>query len=984
MKNKGFVQVFSILLVVVCAYQLSFTLRGYQVEQKAKSIAKKTNRSLRDVLDSLGPEKVYNLGIANYTFTQVKERELNLGLDLQGGMNVTLEVSVPEIVKAMADNSTDNKFNEAMSKAEGRFLGEVDFIDLFKEEYEKLSPNKGLATVFMRKELKDIFNYSSPNSDVYNYLKDESKKSVDRAYQILSTRIDKFGVTQPNIQQLDGGRILVELPGVDDPSRIRRVLQSSAKLEFWNTYPNYDGFKFLEEANKRLIGVLGIDTTGGKEEKSSGLSLTGTSATDSNATSSTGSLSGNDSTSAAKDTAQKSAEQIKKENPLLSLVYPNITQDGKNWSQGAAVGFVLSKDKSTVDSFLTKYDEVKGAMPNDVRFRWSFKPSDKEGRFFMLYALKASKDGRPALEGDVVTDARPSMQPNGEIKVSMSMNQDGARDWKRVTAKASQTTEAVAIVLDDQVYSAPTVQTEIPDGRSEISGGFDQNEAGDLSNILKAGKLPAPARIVEEGVVGPTLGKAAIRAGLISLLVGFLCVIAFMIWYYGKPGVYSVVALLANLFFIIGVLSGYGAALTLPGMAGLVLTIGMAVDANVLIYERVKEEVASGKGIKAAVQNGYSAALSSIIDANITTLIAGFVLMAFGRGAVAGFAIILVIGILSSLFTAIFLTRLFIERDLDKGKEIAFDTNLSKKMFSNSNIDFIGNRKKFYIVSSIIIVAGIVSLFTKGVSTGVDFKGGWSYIIQMDNKVSAQDIKSALNASKLPNEVKTYGTNDQFKITTTYLIDSKDINASEQVQAAVLKSLSALKVQESNILTTAKVGPTIAEDIKTDSAMAVVFAIIGMFFYIVVRFRKWSFGLGAVVALFHDVMMVFSVYSIFWGILPFPMDIDQAFIAAILTVIGYSINDTVVVFDRVREFLHIHRHESDTPDVINNAINQTLSRTLVTSFTTLLVVLILFLFGGEGLKGFTFALLIGIGVGTYSSICIATPIVVDFFKKEKK
>jgi SecD/SecF fusion protein len=456
-----------------------------------------------------------------------------------------------------------------------------------------------------------------------------------------------------------------------------------------------------------------------------------------------------------------------------------------------------------------------------------------------------------------------------------------------------------------------------------------------------------------------------------------------MIWYYGLPGFYSVVALLANLFFIIGVLSGYGAALTLPGMAGLVLTIGMAVDANVLIYERVKEEVASGKGLKAAVQNGYSAALSSIIDANITTLIAGFVLMAFGRGAVAGFAIILVIGILSSLFTAIFLTRIFIERDLEKGKDISFDTNFSKKMFNNSNFDFIANRKKFYIVSSIIILAGIVSLFTKGLSTGVDFKGGWSYIVQMDKGVSAQDIKSALNADKLPNEVKTYGTDGQFKITTTYLIDSKEISASEQVQTALLKSLSKLKVDEADILNTAKVGPTIAEDIKTDSAMAVIFAIIGMFFYIVIRFRKWSFGLGAVVALAHDVMMVFALFSIFWGIFPFPMDIDQAFIAAILTVIGYSINDTVVVFDRVREFLHIHKHESDTPDVINNAINQTLSRTLVTSFTTLLVVLILFLFGGEGLKGFTFALLVGIGVGTYSSICIATPIVVDFLKRKK-
>lgn len=980
MKNKGFVQVFSILLLVVCAYQLSFTLRSNQVENKAKSIAKKTNRSLRDVLDSLGPEKVYNLGIVNYTFNEIKERELNLGLDLQGGMNVTLEVAVPDIVRALADNSMDRKFNEAMKKAEARYKGQVDFVQLFQEEYEKLSPKNGLAAVFMSKELKDVFNYSSPNSDVYKYLKEETSKSVDRAFQILSTRIDKFGVTQPNIQQMDGGKIMVELPGVDDPSRIRKVLQSSAKLEFWNTYPNYEGYKILEEANKQVVKILGL--TGDTTEKVGSSSLTA--AADEDTTGNEiGSLSGKDST-AKNDTAQKSAEQIAKENPLLSKIYPNVTQDQKNWAEGAAVGFVQTKDKSIVDEYLS-YPEVLENIPDDIRFRWSFKASDKEGKYYMLYALKASKDGKPALEGDVVTDARPSLQPNGEIKVSMSMNQDGAREWKRITAKASQTKEAVAIVLDDQVYSAPSVQNEIPDGRSEIAGGFDQNEASDLSNILKAGKLPAPARIVEESVVGPTLGKVAVKAGLISLVVGFLGVIAFMILYYGRPGIYSVLSLLANLFFIIGVLSGYGAALTLPGMAGLVLTIGMAVDANVLIFERIKEEMKEGKGVKAAVKNGYIAAYSSIIDANITTLIAGFVLMTFGQGPVAGFAIILVIGILSSLFTAIFLSRLLIDRDLAKGKEIEFETSFSKRLFNNPNYNFIGNRKKFYIVSSVIILAGIASLFTKGLSSGVDFKGGWSFIIQMDKPVNASELKSALNAEiQANNEVKTYGVDNQFKITTAYLIDSKDENASELVQQAVLKGLSKYDVKADQILTTQKVGPTVANDIKKGSALALGIAIIGMFLYIVIRFRKWSYGLGATLALAHDVLMVFSLFSIFYGILPFPLDIDQAFIAAILTVIGYSINDTVVVFDRIREFLHIHKHEKDTPMLINNAINQTLSRTLVTSFTTLLVVLVLFLFGGESLKGFTFALLVGIGVGTYSSICIATPIVLDIIRPGKK
>lgn len=1001
MKNKGAIQVFTALLFLVSLYQLSFTWKTRQVEKKAWAEAQEKGISVRQVLDSLNPEIVYNLGITKFSYQECKKRELNLGLDLQGGMNVTLEVSVPDILRALAEYPEDPKFKAAMEKAVERNVGEQDFVSLFREEYEQLSPSKGLAEVFMRRELKGVINFDSDNEEVYKYLREESGKSVARAYQIINTRVDEFGVSQPNVQRLDGGRISVELPGVDNPERIRKILQSSAKLEFWNTYQNFEAFKFLEEANKVVRKIQELNDTSESDEAISELSSLGESdepveenelalsaEENSNDSSDMGLLAGNDSAGSLSDSAanaNKSPEQLAKENPVLSRLYPNLREDGR-WQESAIVGFVMTKDRKLIEDYLA-LPEVQAVIPANVKFRWSFKPSDKEGRFYMLYALKSNRDDRPVLEGDVVTDARPVLETTGEVKVTMSMNAEGAKDWKRITAKASQAQpfkECVAIVLDDLVYSAPTVQGEIPNGISEISGGFTQQEANDLSNILKAGKLPAPARIVEESVVGPTLGQKAIRAGLISLLVGFVLVIIFMMSYYARAGVYSVIALLANMIFIIGVLSGLGAALTLPGMAGLVLTIGMAVDANVLIFERVREELSSGISLKQAVKKGYEAAFSSIIDANITTLIAGMLLWSLGEGPVKGFAVILVIGILSSLFTAILLTRMLVERDLKNGVDTTFSTGFSKELFSNINLNFIGNRKKFYIVSSVIIVIGLVSLFTKGLSTGVDFKGGWTYVMQFEDNTNSTDIKNALSSGLQANsEVKSYGTDNQFKITTSYLIDSKDADASEQVESAVLTTLADFGVEKSDILSSSKVGPTIAEDIKLASTWAVILAIIGMFAYIVLRFRKWGFGLGATAALFHDVLIVFSIYSIFWGIFPFAMDIDQAFIAAILTVVGYSINDTVVVFDRVREFLSLHKHETDSPMVVNNAINQTLSRTLVTSLTTLLVILVLFLFGGEGLKGFTFALLVGVAVGTYSSVCIATPIVTDFIRKKK-
>jgi SecD/SecF fusion protein len=998
MNNKGFIQVITIFLLLASIYQLSFTFRTRAIENKAEAYATKlyaNDKAMRDstekaYLDSMGPVKVYNLGIADFTYQECKENELNLGLDLQGGMNVTLEVETPEVIKTMAGKTTDQAFLTAFDAAKKEWLGQRNFVDVLAEKYNAANPNGKIASIFYKKGLENELpnGFDSDNKEVFDYLKRESESAISRAFEIISTRIDKFGVAQPNVQRLDNGRILVELPGVDDPERVRKIITSSAKLEFWNVFPNYKGYEYLEQVNKIVYGVSKLE---GGDSTATDAKVEGDS------TGKEGNLEGtleegsltSTKDSTVNDSAQKSSAQIQAENPVLSKLIPNVANEGKNWANSAEIGFIDARDRDQYIAWFNRED-VKNALPTNLFFKFGFKPVQIEGRdFYAIYALKADREGNPALAGDVITDARPSRQDNLQLAVSMTMNQEGTKSWKRITADASKQNpkECVAIVLDNLVYSAPTVQGEIPNGSSVITGGFDQKEATDLSNILKAGKLPAKANIAGESTVGPSLGAKAIRAGIISLAVGFILVIVFMVIYYGKAGIYADIALLANLVFIIGVLAGLHAALTLPGMAGLVLTIGMAVDANVLIFERIREELQAGKSFKNAVKDGYSGAYSSIIDANITTIIAGVILWILGKGPVMGFAVILVIGILSSLFTSIFLTRLFIERDITKVRETSFFTSLSEKFsvsINNINWDFIGRRKRFYIISGVIILAGIVSLAVKGLSTGVDFKGGWSYIVQVDN-ANATDLRKDLNAGiKGNNEVKTYGTDNQYKITTSYLIDSDEENVDTKVEEALIKALSNFKVEKDDILSSSKVGPTIAKDIKVRSTWAVIIAIIGMFLYILVRFRNVGFGAGATAAIFHDVLIVFSVYSIFWGILPFELSIDQAFIAAILTVVGYSINDTVVVFDRVREFLSTHKHESNISGVINSAINTTLSRTLITSLTTLLVVAILFVFGGEGLRGFTFALLVGIGVGTYSSVCIATPIVTDFLKIKRK
>jgi SecD/SecF fusion protein len=1000
MNNKGFVQIITVLLLLASLYQLSFTAVTNSVEGKADKLAAKmypestpdyklqrhefTNR----YLDSMGQIEVYpGLG---FTYRECKENELNLGLDLQGGMNVTLEIETPAVIEAMAGKTTDQAYLTAFRNAKANFLGQRNFVDVLADEYKKVAPNGKISGIFYGRglELELPNGYNSSNDEIYTYLKKESDGAINRAFEIISTRIDKFGVAQPNIQKLDNGRILVELPGVDDPARVKKILVGSAKLQFWNVFPNYKGFEYLEQVNKIVYGVDLLegdatdaqDTTDGNDAVASA-----------DAPSKDGSLDGSlrGDTTAGKDTAKKSKEQISAENPVLSKVIPNITNEGKNWSESAEIGYIDENDVATFQKYFEREDVIN-AIPSNVVFKFGFKPVQIDGRDFRaIYALKSGRGGEPALEGDVITDARPSRQDNFKLAVSMQMNQEGTSAWRRITKAASSANpkECVAVVLDDQVYSAPTVQGEIPNGSSVITGGFDQAEASDLSNILKAGKLPAPVKIAGESTVGPSLGAKAIKAGIISLIVGFLLVVIFMVVYYGKAGLYADIALLFNLLFIVGILAGMHASLTLPGMAGLVLTIGMAVDANVLIFERIREELQGGKSFKMAVKDGYSGAYSSIIDANITTMIAAVILWTLGKGPVMGFAVILFFGIVSSLFTSIFLTRVLIDRDIDKGRETTFYTKISQKFGERINTldwDFIGKRKIFYVVSGIFILIGIVSLSTKGLSTGVDFKGGWSYIVNVNNG-SASSIKSALttNMQGANVEVKTYGAANEYKITTAYMIDSQDDRADSIVRATVVSSLKGFKVNNNSIQSSSKVGPTIARDITIRSAWAIGLAVLGMFLYILIRFRNLGFSLGATAALFHDVLIVFSIYSIFWGILPFELSIDQAFIAAILTVVGYSINDTVVVFDRVREFIGASRKDESYKPVINSAVNTTLSRTLITSLTTLLVVLILFVFGGEGLKGFTFALLVGIGVGTYSSICIATPIVVDILRSQR-
>ena len=991
MQNRNFIKIIAVVFAIICVYQLSFTWIADRVESDAAEYAENFNEDeqavkIKQYLDSINSEEVYDIFIAQYTYADCKQRELNLGLDLKGGMNVTLEVMVVDVLKALSNNSNDEKFRSSIANAlVAQEDSQDDFVSLFAVEYEKLSPNNGLAVIFTS-QLKDKVKINATNQEVIDVLKLEVEDAINRSFNILRSRIDRFGVTQPNIQRLEtAGRILVELPGIKDPERARKLLQSTAQLEFWETYEYRDLFQSLENANTYLREIAAANDSSEVvlDESETDLDIM-ISSDEKDEIDANDLLSDLESDSLSSDSSETlSFEEFSINNPLYAVLYPNVDQQNQI-QEGPVVGFCAVKDTSVLNDYLNDPAVIK-FFPVDVKFSYTVKPYDSEEKFVQLVALRVTnRDGKSAMEGDVVTDASQAFgQYNSSAEVSMSMNQEGAKQWKRLTAE--NIGKSIAIVLDGYVYSYPTVQSEISGGRSSISGDFSVNEAKDLANILKSGKLPAPARIIEEAIVGPSLGEEAISSGLTSFIFALLLVLVYMIFYYNKAGMVSNVALLANIFFIFGVLSSLGAVLTLPGIAGIILTIGMSVDANVLIYERIREELTNGKGIRLAIEDGYNNAYSSIIDANVTTLLTGIILYTFGTGPIKGFATTLVIGILTSLFAAIFITRLIISARLKKGKEMNFSNKLTKGAFKNINIDFIGVRKRFYILSSIIVILGLGSLFTKGLNYGVDFVGGRTFVVRFDDTVNNEDLRNELAAAFVDSDglnytpqVKTFGGDNQVKITTSFMIDNNDVSTDEIVEKKLSEGLATAGL-EYEIMSSQKVGPTIADDIKDAAVWSIVFSLLVIFLYILLRFRKWQFSLGAVAAVFHDVIIVLSVFSIFYGILPFSLEIDQAFIAAILTIIGYSLNDTVVVFDRVREYMNLNK-KKQIHEFMNSSLNSTLSRTINTSLTTFFVLLIIFIFGGEVIRGFMFALMVGVVVGTYSSLFIASPIMLDTIK----
>ena len=1038
MQNKGAIRLFAILLAIICIYYMSFTWITNNVEGDARAAAeeyvskpsvveaaKKRSQAPADqafyldsvktvetdkYLDSVKKKPAYDIFITSFTYEDCKEKEINLGLDLRGGMNVVLEISVADVIKALSNYSNDPAFNLALTKAkEMQKTDATDFVTLFGKAFKSINPTGKLAPVFQTIELKGMIDFNTPDEAVLKLLKERVDEAIETSEKTLRSRIDKFGVTQPNIQKLQGGRILVELPGVKDKERVRKLLQGTAKLEFWETYDNSEIYPMLVDADKRLKEVLAgtyQDTIGAaKKDSLSGTDTNKVAAkgdslktkTDTTKTASLSEQLGTTKKDTSKNVAALAGQDTarlnsKKRNPLFTMISPNYYQDQNQQSKlipGPVIGIVAISDTGKVMSYLTN-KKVRNIFPARMKFLWDFKPYDKGGNAIRLIAIKVTnRDGKAPLGGDIITDARKEFDQrggSGSPQILMRMNAEAAQVWKRLTG--DNVGKAIAIVLDDRVYSFPNVQGEIGGGVSTITGQFSVKEADDLVTILRAGKMPAPARIVSETIVGPTLGQEAINAGLLSFVIALIVVLLFMVIYYSKAGWVADVAMFANVFFVMGILASLGAVLTLPGIAGLVLTIGMSVDANILIFERVREELRLGKGLTLAIKEGFRNAMSSIIDSHVTTLLLGIILYVFGTGPIQGFATTLIIGIFSSLFCAIFITRFVFDNWLEKNKPIPFSIKLTENAFKSININFVGKRKLYYLFSSALIILGIVFYFKHGgFNLGVDFKGGRSYVVRFEEERSTEDVRKALAGSfgSAP-EVKTYGEKTQQKISTTYLIGDASETAEEQVEAKLKEGIDKLHVKF-EIMSSEKVGETISRDIRNKAVWAILLSCGVMFFYIFVRFKKWQYGMGAVIALFHDVLVVLSCYSIFDGILPFSLEIDQHFIAAILTVMGYSMTDTVVVFDRIREYL-TEKNKGDVEGeekekVINHALNTTLSRTINTSLTIFFVLAAIFAFGGETIRGFSFALLIGIVIGTYSSICIATPVVIDFDRKKK-
>ncbi|MEA1878155.1 MAG: protein translocase subunit SecDF [Bacteroidota bacterium] len=988
MQNKGAIKVFAIALALVSIYQLSFTWKTNQINKAAQEYAQGDEARLTFYRDSLSGEPVYNFfGLKKYTFRECQEREFNLGLDLKGGMNVTLEVSVVDLINSLSNFSTDTTFTSALALAKKlQRDSQDDFVTLFGQAFETVDPNGNLSAIFNTIELRDRIKYNSTNAEVLDVIREETNVAIDNSVLILRNRIDQFGVAQPNFQELGTkGRVLIELPGIKDQKRVRKLLQGAAKLEIWETYENSELWEFFLDANEKIKELNELEA-GVTETTDEVISEVEEVTAEADTTKSLIDQLESDTTALDE---QSSLEEFTKDYPLFAVLKPAST--GDQLYTGPTVGFAHFRDTAKVNRYMS-IPQVKAVFPTNVRFYWTADPLAQNKETYELVAIKVTnREGKPALDGSAISRANDGFDAMSKPEVSLTMDAEGARVWQRLTKE--NIGRHIAIVLDNYVRSKPVVNSEISGGRTSISGGgMTINDAQDLANVLKSGKMDAPAIIIQEEVVGPSLGREAIQSGLFSFIIAFLLVLLYMIFYYNRAGFVANLALVVNVFFIMGVLASLGAVLTLPGIAGIVLTIGMSVDANVLIFERIREELLSGKTIKIAIKDGYKNAYSAIIDANVTTLLTGVILIVVGTGPIRGFATTLVIGIFTSLFSAIFITRLIFEGWLSKDRIISFSTKLTEGAFKNLNVRFLDKRKLFYYFSTVLILISVVSLSTRKLNLGVDFSGGRTYVVRFENPVSTEDITIALSTpfGSEP-QVKTYGGEEQVKITTKYLIDSDDPNADEIVETALYDGLKTFLpadvdmdeflYEDTYIQNSHLVGPTIADDIIKAAIISIILALFGIFLYILLRFRTWQFGLGAVAALFHDVIIVLGVFSLFYSIMPFSLEIDQAFIAAILTVVGYSINDTVVVFDRVREYVGLYR-KRERKLIIDQALNSTLSRTFSTSLSTFVVLLAIFIFGGVGIRGFIFAMMIGVIVGTYSSLFIASPIVYDLVKKE--
>ena len=998
MQNKGLVRIMAACLALVCAFYLSFSFVTAHYDKAAKKYADGDAVKEYQYLDSIAAKKVW----FGYTLKECREKEINLGLDLKGGMNVTMEVSVPDILDALSGHNETPNYKEAMARARQKQKSSgADFVTLFVESFREVDPEGQLASIFSTFELKDKVTLNSTNAEVEKVIREEVDGAINNSFNVLRTRIDRFGVVQPNIQKLSQpGRILIELPGIKEPERVRKLLQGSANLEFWETYEASELLPMLAQINREFAATQvkeaeeapkAEEAKAAEAPKAEGDELAAL----------VDSL-GTDSASMAADQAAQLAE-YKKSNPLFAILNPSVNQAGQAY-RGPVIGTVHYTDTAKVNAMLNS-QIAKAVLPRDARFYWTVKAIDEANAYYQLVALKAQRDGRASLEGDVITDARADFsQVSAYANVSMSMNAEGAKTWQRLTK--DNIGKSVAIVLDGYVYSFPTVQSEIAGGNSQITGNFTVEEAKDLANTLKSGKMPAPARIIEESVVGPSLGREAIQSGLWSFVLGFCLILIYMIFYYGWiPGLIADAALLCNVFLLVGILASFSAVLTLPGIAGIVLTMGCAVDGNVLIYERIREELRGGKGMRKAIEDGFKGAISAIVDANVTSFLTGAILAIFGTGPIKGFAVTYMIGIVSSFLTAVFITRLLLEdyAAKDNAKELSFTTKLMKNFLQNIHFDFVEARKWAYCVSGGLVIFAILGLephiFGK-LNLGIDFSGGRNYVVRFDRNVNTQDVRESLeNTFKATlEEGETFGLNvitfgndaNQVRISTNYRIHEDNAEADEYIEGLLYEGCKQFLGEditfedfhstESNanvgIMSSQKVGPAIADDITTSAVWAVLAALVVIFLYILVRFRNFAYSVGALVALAHDTVIILGLYAILWKIMPFSMEIDQAFIAAILTVIGYSINDTVVIFDRVREYNSLYP-KRERKQNINDALNNTLSRTFSTSMSTFVVLLAIFIFGGETIQGFVFALLMGVIVGTWSSLFIASPIAYD-------